>query len=221
MSDERDFLLESLRDLDAERAAGDLTPEDYAALRDDYTSRAAAAIRGDAAPAAPRRRVWPVVVALVVVAGLAGVLVARSAGQRLPSDELTGSIESTTADKLMKARQFIADGKAVDALKTYDAILKANPKEPEALAYRGWLLRLAGQADAGLAYIDRAIAADKAYPDAHFFRGMILWQDHRDPAGAVPEFQLFLASNPPPDGVPAVQQALQQAQAEAAAKSPG
>lgn len=43
--DERDHLLASLRDLDAERAAGDIDPDDYARLRDVYTARAAAVLR--------------------------------------------------------------------------------------------------------------------------------------------------------------------------------
>ena len=43
--EERDFLLRSLCDLDAERASGDLDDSDYAALREDYTRRAADVLR--------------------------------------------------------------------------------------------------------------------------------------------------------------------------------
>ena len=39
LDEERDFLLNSLRDLEAERNAGDITEADYIALRDDYTAR--------------------------------------------------------------------------------------------------------------------------------------------------------------------------------------
>ncbi len=42
---ERDFLLKSLDDLEAERAAGGIDEESYQALHDDYTARAAATIR--------------------------------------------------------------------------------------------------------------------------------------------------------------------------------
>ena len=41
MEEERDFLLRSLDDLDAEHRAGDLDDHDYDELRDDYTVRAA------------------------------------------------------------------------------------------------------------------------------------------------------------------------------------
>jgi hypothetical protein len=45
LEEERDFCLRSLKDLDAEFAAGDIDEGDYQALRDSYTVRAAAALR--------------------------------------------------------------------------------------------------------------------------------------------------------------------------------
>jgi len=44
LEDERDFCLRSLRDLEAERQAGDIDEADYQALKDTYTARAAAAL---------------------------------------------------------------------------------------------------------------------------------------------------------------------------------
>ena len=45
LHDERDFLLRSLDDLEAERAAGAIDDETYATLHADYTARAAAVLR--------------------------------------------------------------------------------------------------------------------------------------------------------------------------------
>lgn len=45
LTEERDFLLSSLRDLEVEFAAGDLSDVDYQTLKDDYTVRAADVIR--------------------------------------------------------------------------------------------------------------------------------------------------------------------------------
>ena len=42
---ERDFLLRSLDDLEAERDAGNIDDDTYRTLHDDYTARAAAVIR--------------------------------------------------------------------------------------------------------------------------------------------------------------------------------
>jgi hypothetical protein len=45
LQEERDFLIRSLKDLDAERDAGDIDEIDYRSLKDDYTARTAAVLR--------------------------------------------------------------------------------------------------------------------------------------------------------------------------------
>jgi tetratricopeptide (TPR) repeat protein len=221
---EREFLLRSLDDLEVERAAGDIDEKDYLELRDAYTARAAEVMRaielsptavdeGEDRPVRRRRMQRAVAAAtlVVLVAVGAGALVASMAGERTPGQQVSGSIAGTQAELLAQARNSLSNGKALDAVKAYDAVLRSDPQNAEALAYRGWVLKLAGLPDKGLESIDRAIAADPSYPDAHFFRGMILKQDKLDPAGAVKELRLFLASNPTGDLVPMVQQVLDQA----------
>jgi tetratricopeptide (TPR) repeat protein len=52
LQEERDFCLQSLRDLEAEHAAGDIDDTDYRALKETYTARAAAALHAlDGEPA--------------------------------------------------------------------------------------------------------------------------------------------------------------------------
>lgn len=149
----------------------------------------------------------------------AGLFVATSAGERLPGDPAAGSITQTgpSAD-LARARALVGEGKVADAIKVYDDVIEADPRNAEALAYRGWLVRLAGKqandptlVDKGLAFVERAVAADPRYPDARFFKGMILFEDKKDAAGAVPEFRAFLGSNPPADMVPLVEDVLRRA----------
>ncbi len=229
--EERDFLLRSIEDLERERAAGDISDDDFRELHGYYTARAASVIRilqGEALESdlldvasepddvAPRVRRRPVVVAVSIL--LAGVLtgwgMAASWGERLPGESSSGTVELASTDQLARARLLLSRGDAVGAIKAFDRVLRDDPANAEALAYRGWLLRLARLPDEGLAYIERAIASDPNYPDAHFFKAMILYEDKHDPAGAIPEFRLFLASNPPADMVPLVQGALDRAIAE-------
>jgi hypothetical protein len=54
--EERDFLLRSLKDLEAEHQAGDLDEVDYRGLKDDYTARAADVLRAIEDRQSPRRR---------------------------------------------------------------------------------------------------------------------------------------------------------------------
>jgi hypothetical protein len=149
--EERDFLLASLRDLEAEHAVGDVDDVDYEALKDDYTVRAANVIKTldglTARPtSAPAPRSWTrrlVAMALVVVFAVgAGVLVARSSGDRGAGDSITGGIRSDTRDELLEARQDGAQQKYLDAIKVYSQVLQQDPANTEALAYKGWMLRL-------------------------------------------------------------------------------
>jgi tetratricopeptide (TPR) repeat protein len=230
LDEERDFLLRSIRDLDAEREAGDIDEADYRALRDDYTARAAAVLRAQAAPApeAPyvvaepvrpgpgRRRLVGALAGTVVVLALAGWLIASNTGTRGAGQGIGPQLPGPGAQlgrdpRLDQAQAVFAKGKVLDAIKLYDAVLKAVPNQPEALAYRGWLLRLAGLSDQGLQSINQAEAADPTYPDAHFFRGVILLEDKNDAAGAVKELRTFLASNPPPAAIPRAETELAQA----------
>ena len=274
LEEQRDVLLQSLRDLEQERAAGEVADDDYAMLKDDYTARAAAVLRSIEAQRSPgprrsatrrtgspprrppgvrpagarpggrrppatrpparraaenqpvprRQRTLAIslVVAFVIVA-LAGMSVVLFAGGRSPGQPVTGSVPGDTVvgNRVDEALALETDGKAVEALKLYDEILANEPDNAEALAYRGWLLKRAGLPDQALESLDRAVAVDPTFADAHFFRGMVLLQDRDDPAAAVVEFQAFLANNPPPDFVDAVGEVLAQAQAAAAAKANG
>jgi len=184
---------------------------------------------------APRPRWRPVLVgaALLAFAAGTGALVARSAGERTPGAPASGSIAATgpsggIADQLAEAREHIDAGRTLDAIKVFDRIIEKDPEQPEALAYRGWLLRLAGRSagntaliDKGMEYIERAVAADPTYPDAHFFRAFVLYQDRKDPAAAVPELRAFLAGNPPAGMVAVVEDLLSRALAESEGATPG
>jgi tetratricopeptide (TPR) repeat protein len=229
LEEERDFLLESLQDLERERAAGELAERDYQALHADYTARAAVVLRAlergsrarpargsNAPPPVKTRR--PLVVTLgvvVLVAAVAGGAVAIFQEPRRPGAPMTGSLPDTPAGRLQRALTLESEGKAADALKLYDELIKENPRDVAALSYRGWLLKRAGLPDQALESLDRAIAVDPRFPDAHFFKGMVLYQDRKDPAAAVVEFRLFMSNNPPQDMVPLVEDVLRRAMADA------
>lgn len=243
VADEREFLLRSLRDLEAERAAGDIDEADYVALRDDYTARAAALLRAEVEPEpatgpdpvlgapvatyrhqrAQKRTAGPVRAVLVVAgllatAAVAGWAVAQASGERVAGDVATGEIEQASTDRITRAQQLVSEGKLLDAVKTYDALLSDDPDNPVALAERGWLISRVDPSlvDRGLEAIDRAIAVAPTYPQAHFYRGMILLQSKGDAAGAAESFQRALDSDPPPDLVEYLRDARDRALAAAA-----
>ena len=239
LQEERDFLLSSLRDLERERQAGEIDDDDYRTLHDDYTVRAAAVLRaleaeprssgprpgarsgpGRSARQAPpaRRRSLGVTVGVVLaIVAIAVGAMAMFSGTRQPGQSVTGSVPVGAAGRVGQAIALEAEGKALEALKVYDGVLAEDPDNVEALAYRGWLLKRAGLVDEAQLSLDRAVKVNPRFADAHFFRGMLLYQDRKDPAGAVEEFRAFLGANPPPGMVPQVERVLEQAVADAAA----
>jgi tetratricopeptide (TPR) repeat protein len=109
LEEERDFLLQSLDDLEMEHDSGGIDDESYAELHDDYTARAAAVVRTlrdgvDARPEPPRserttRRRLVIVAGIVVFALVVGVALSSTLGVRLPgqtSSGNTGAAPSTT-----------------------------------------------------------------------------------------------------------------------------
>lgn len=209
-----EFLRRSLADLDAELAAGELTPRDHARLKDDYTARLAAALRGEgeapvdasvgAGPVRGRRGPWArrvlgggLVLALAVGAGVA---VARTSGTRTSQDSLTGDIRQTQRGDLDRCLELASRTEVLESVRCYDEVLAADAASVEALTYRAWVLvrtgdeRLLASAEENL---DRAVALDPAYPDARAFRAVLLSQLGR-PAEAQAELDAFDALGPPP-----------------------
>jgi tetratricopeptide (TPR) repeat protein len=229
LEEERDFLLGSLQDLEREHQAGELSERDYQALHADYTARAAVVlralerpsrvrpVRGSNAPPPVRTR-RPLLVTLGVVVLVAAVslgALATFSGERDPGAPMTGSLPETPQGRFQQALQLESNGQAAEALKIYDDLIKENPRDVAALSYRGWLLKRAGLPDRAMESLDAAIAVDPRFPDAHFFRGMVLYQDRKDPAAAVTEFRLFMSNNPPQEMVPLVEDVLRRAMADA------
>jgi hypothetical protein len=211
LEDERSFLLRSLDDLDREHDAGDIDDADYETLRDGYTARAAAVLRAiesqHAALPAKRPRHWRRVAVggatLVAVAVLAGVLVAWASGDRLPGDSSSGDIAESVTSKLAEARSLQATD-LKGAIQRYDDVLKVEPDNAEALAYRGWLVTLVGsQANAadllqsGEQSLRRAMQVAPNYADPFCFEAIVRFRVANDPAGAAAAVNQCLALDPP------------------------
>jgi hypothetical protein len=217
LEEERRFLLRSLTDLEREHAAGDVDDEDYRTLRDGYTVRAAAVLRaieeGRAAlPPAPRRSWTRVVAGVVVVLAVAvgmGWFVARSSGQRLPGQEITGAAPGGGIGPLLaQARQLLGTD-PLAAQSIYDQVLAERPDHPEALTYSGWLLAVNAQGaspevrdlalDTSVTLLERAIESDPSYADPHCFLAIITANFLGDAEGGLVWAEECLAADPPAD----------------------
>lgn len=225
LEEERRFLLRSLDDLEREHAAGDVDEHDYTVLRDGYTARAAAVLRsideGRAAMPA-RRRSRPGVVAawvvgVVAVAALSGWLVARSSGQRISGQSMTGgqAVDEVSA-KLAEARSLLGTD-PFRAVELYGEVIELEPDNAEARTYMAWLLALSASsasdqsAELAVAQSQALFAAvttdTTGYADAHCLYAVaaMRFYPEPDPDLARAQGELCLASNPPTEMLGLVQ----------------
>jgi len=201
-ADQQEFLLRSLEDLEREHDAGDLDEADYVALRDDYTARAAAALRTErpAGRRPPKRnRALLVIGALLAFAALAGVLVAQSSGRRDSGDTATGSIDQSVTQKLNEARRCFSEGDAECAIERYDEVLADQPGNAEALTYKGWAqYTLLDDKEAALVTLLEAATAHPDYADVHAFLA-VLFARSGLLSSAKTQLDLLDELDPPPD----------------------
>ena len=219
---EREFLERSLADLDAERAAGDISDDDYKLLKERYEAKLAA----PSIPAPARTRNPAKVVGVCAVVGAlaigSGFLVAHFAGSREQGETITGE---SPADRegaeatgpLQRAAELAASGDVIGALEVYDGVLADDPDDPAALTYKGWLLRNVGTANdepelatRGVELLERASQVDPTFSEAWLFLGIVYYRDLDDPTRAVDALRLAIANDP----IPQVESAARELLAE-------
>lgn len=150
-----------------------------------------------------------VVVGLVCAAGLVLVVAARAAGLRLPGQYSSGSVVLSSAaqvrQELAQASVLATEGQLAGAISTYDLVLSRVPHQPEALAYKGWFVRLVGIADRspaavgdGDVLLSEAVRVAPGYAEARAFYAVALAEDQRDVRGAIRQLRGLLADRPSP-----------------------
>lgn len=217
---ERDFLLGSLADLEAEHAAGDMNDADFDQLHVDYTVRTADVIRqiedrnavvAAAAPGPSRTRTIAWVVGILAFGLGAGLLLAQATGERGVDDEITGNVDASPRQRVFECQQLDQEGSVQEANECFSDVLLVDPRNVEALAYRGWLLvRISGSAQqigedtqaaeiliSAKASLDEAVEIDPAYPDARAFR-VIVYNAEGNIEAACSELGELIALDPPP-----------------------
>ena len=212
---EREFLERSLADLDAERAAGDLSETDYQLLKERYEARLLRSREPTPPVTASRRgkgRLARSVGICMLVGALAvgtGLVMAQFAGSRRMGQTITGNTPQAAVPdvaRLEDAARLAAEGDVVGALEAYDAVLAEEPEHAAALTYKGWLLRNVGTvndepdlAARGVALLERASQVEPTFSEAWLFLGIVYLRDQGDAERAVDALRLALANDPIPE----------------------
>ena len=171
---ERDFLIQSLDDLEAERADGGIDEESYRALHDDYTARAAATIRVlrdgvDARPAEAspsRRRKVLAIVLIAAFAAAAGISLALALGARLPGQTASGNSSTGTTSP---------GSASANRLRQLEAAVEADPGNVATRLLYAQLLEADGDLAGALGQYDAVIDVDGSNAQAVAQAGRILY----------------------------------------------
>ncbi len=128
-----------------------------------------------------------------------------------------GAAQPVTTDALQRmldtARASLFEGRYGEAISAYQAILKREPKNVDAMTHLGLIVAIGGHADSALETFEKALALDPNYPPALLYRGQVLYEAKKDAAGAIRSWEKFLAVVPAGDDRARVEQLLAEARA--------
>jgi cytochrome c-type biogenesis protein CcmH len=178
-----------------------------------------------------RRGRWLLRGAVVSFAAAVVVAVSLFVSNRLPGQTATGSVSLTQAqqvsERLDQAAALENQGQLGQAAQVYQSVLSGHPDNEVALAQLGWVEYRTGRAGNSASLLDdaqvkleRATALDPGDYAASLYLGTVLLQRDGNAAGAVGQFQRFLADGPPADVLHQAAPELRQAYAQAGVPLP-
>lgn len=78
------------------------------------------------------------------------------------------------------ARQSLFAGRYQEAIAAYQAVLKRDPKNVDAITHMGLILATGGHSDQALEAFQKATTIDPNYPPAYLYRGQVLYEMKQD-----------------------------------------
>jgi tetratricopeptide (TPR) repeat protein len=109
-------------------------------------------------------------------------------GQPIPPEMLAGMLQA--------ARQSLFEGRYSEAIAAYQAVLKRDERNVDAMTHLGLIVAVGGHADSALETFDKALHIDPKYAPAYLYRGQVLFEQKQDYAGAVKSWERFLTLVP-------------------------
>jgi tetratricopeptide (TPR) repeat protein len=142
-------------------------------------------------------------------------------GPLLPGAPGTGaaSVRSIPPEMLARmleaARQSLFEGRYPEAIAAYQAVLKRDPKNVDAMTHLALIVAMGGHADAALETFDKALSFDPKYGPALLYKGQVLYEVKRDYPGAVKAWERYLALGPSGEDRQRVVALIQEAKSKA------
>ena len=135
-----------------------------------------------------------------------------------PEAPASGAAPRTVSPEVMRgmlqaARGSLSEGRYSEAIAAYQAVLKRDPKNVDAMTHLGLIVAIGGHADSALETFDKALSIDPDYAPALLYRGQVLYEAKKDVAGAVRAWERFVAVAPSAEDRQRVQKLIADAKA--------
>jgi tetratricopeptide (TPR) repeat protein len=114
---------------------------------------------------------------------------------------------------LQAARASLFEGRYGEAIAAYQAVLKRDPKNVDAMTHLALIVAIGGHGDQALETLDKALSLDPNYPPALLYRGQVLYEVKNDAAGAIKSWEKFLAVAPPGEDSDRIKKMIAEAKA--------
>jgi len=202
-----------LAELEFDFQSGKLSESDYTALKQEIVAKSVDVVnRLAATPPEPQAKSasqtrkrearrganpqfgrWQIIAGgvFLLVFGLAlGVMLTRSVRERdseggtITGDFMTGTTPPAARAALTEGKQAFSKQDFPKAIEAFKRVLAEDPNNPEAHTYMGYILVQAGHGDGALMAFDKALLQAPNFPMALWGKGMVLYQDKKDYAGA-------------------------------------
>ena len=115
--------------------------------------------------------------------------VALEPGKPIPPEMLAGMLQA--------ARQSLFEGRYTEAIAAYQAVLKRDERNVDAMTHLGLIVAVGGHADSALETFDKALKIDPKYAPALMYKGQVLYEVKQDYPGAIKTWERFVAVTPP------------------------
>jgi cytochrome c-type biogenesis protein CcmI len=221
----REKLYEAIRELELEREAGSVSPEEYEKIRGTYEMQAATLLQEEerrvTSPPQPSRAsrpakasglhsapafhrlglLLPAAMILLVGVGI-GFFLGTSLTPRQEGMGITGSMVGSGSgggapSTLQEANAAFERGDFAQALEGYKRILDREPSNVEALTQIGVLLARGEHYDEALKAFDRVLSLEPNYPHALFEKGLVFFQGKVQPREGIKIWEQLIKTAPP------------------------
>jgi tetratricopeptide (TPR) repeat protein len=119
------------------------------------------------------------------------------------------------ARMLQAARESLTAGRYPEAIAAYQAVLKRDSANVDAMTHLALIVAMGGHADAAIETFDKALKIDPKYAPALLYKGQVLYEVKQDYAGAIKAWERFVSLTPSGDDRQRVALLIEEARSKA------